>query len=133
MSEAWPDTYNEGYISQFQPDPITEFTSSSRSTAFKDILPWNISQIITKTIPIGMRIWAMQWNKASHFEFIGKSIETETTTWSEFSNGRKAIVEQILVSEERNKFKRAGLCLFEYSSGIEQPRSNYFQSLNTLR
>ena len=31
------------------------------------------------------------------------------TTWSEFLNGGKAIVEQILASEERNKFKRAGL------------------------
>ena len=28
---------------------------------------------------------------------------------SEFPNGRKAIVEQILVPEEINKFKRAGL------------------------
>ena len=37
-----------------------------------------------------------------HCEFDGKSMETETTTWSEFPNGGKAIVEQILVSEERN-------------------------------
>ena len=44
----------------------------------------------------------MQWNGASHSEFDGKSMETETTTWSEFSNGGKAIVEQILASEERN-------------------------------
>ena len=29
-------------------------------------------------------------------------METETTTWSEFPNGGKAIVEQIVVSEERN-------------------------------
>ena len=42
------------------------------------------------------------------FEFIGKSIETETTT-SEFTNGGEAIIEQILVSEQRNKSKRAGL------------------------
>ena len=34
---------------------LTEFTSSSRSTEFNDTLPWNISQIITKTIPISMR------------------------------------------------------------------------------
>ena len=33
---------------------------------------------------------------------------SETTT-SEFPNGRKAIVEKALVSEERNKSKRAGL------------------------
>ena len=44
----------------------------------------------------------MQWNEASRFEFDGKSMETETTTWSERPNGKKAIVEQILASEERN-------------------------------
>ena len=37
-------------------NPLTKFTSSSRSTNFKDILPWNISQMITKTIPISTRI-----------------------------------------------------------------------------
>ena len=30
----------------------TKFNRSRRSTEFKDILPWNISQIITKTIQI---------------------------------------------------------------------------------
>ena len=44
----------------------------------------------------------MWWNGASHCEFDAKSMETETTTWSEFPKGRKAIVEQILPSEERN-------------------------------
>ena len=33
-------------------NPLTKFTSSSRSTEFIDILPWNISQMITKTISI---------------------------------------------------------------------------------
>ena len=51
----------------------------------------------------------MLWNWASRCEFDGKSIETETTTWSDFYNGEKAIVEQILTSEEINKSKRAGL------------------------
>ena len=50
-----------------------------------------------------------RWNGASRCEFDGKSVETETTTWSEFPNGGKAIVEQILASEEINKSKRAGL------------------------
>ena len=36
-------------------------------------------------------------------------METETTTSSEFPNGEKAIVEQILASEGQNKSKRAGL------------------------
>ena len=36
-------------------NPLTKFTSSNRSTEFKDIPPWNISQMITKTIPISTR------------------------------------------------------------------------------
>ena len=51
----------------------------------------------------------MRWKRASFFEFIGKSMETEATKWSEFPNGEKAIVEQIRASEEINKSKRAGL------------------------
>ena len=44
--------------------PLTKLTSSKRSTELKDILPWNISQMITKTIPISVRIvisYAMKW------------------------------------------------------------------------
>ena len=43
---------------------LTKFTSSSRSTDFKDIFPWNISQIIMKTVPISTRIiisYAIIW------------------------------------------------------------------------
>ena len=46
-------------------DPLTKFTSSSRSTEFKDILPWNISQLIKKNISISMRTvvsFAMKWD-----------------------------------------------------------------------
>ena len=46
---------------------------------------------------------------ASCFEFDGKSMEPETTACSEFPNGEKAIVEQILASKEINKSKIAGL------------------------
>ena len=35
---------------------LTKFTRSNKSTEFKDILPWNISPMITKTIPISTRI-----------------------------------------------------------------------------
>ena len=58
----------------------------------------------------------MWWNRASHCEYDGKSMETETTTWSEFSNVWKTIVEQILSSEERKKFKRSEL--WESQPGI---------------
>ena len=37
-------------------NPPTNFTSSSRSTQFKDMLPWNISQMITKTFSISTKI-----------------------------------------------------------------------------
>ena len=64
MSEVWPDTYDEGYMHQFL-NPFTKSTtSSSNSTEFKDILPWNISQMIMKTIPVSTRIvisYAMKW------------------------------------------------------------------------
>ena len=54
----------------------------------------------------------MQLNGASHCEFDGKSMKTETTTWSEFPNGGKAIV----ASEEMKKSEGAGL--WESQPGI---------------
>ena len=51
----------------------------------------------------------MRWNRASHFESIEKSMETERTTSSEFRNGGKTIVKQIPALEEINRSKRAGL------------------------
>ena len=49
-------------------------------------------------------------NKTGHpFEFDEKSVETEITTWSEFTNEWKVIVEQILASEEINQSERARL------------------------
>ena len=59
----------------------------------------------------------MQWNDGSTFKFDGKSMETETTTWSEFPNERKIIVKQIIPPEEINKSNRAGL--WESKSGIQ--------------
>ena len=37
MSEAWFDTYDEGYIHQLQPEPHTKLGGGSRITEFKDI------------------------------------------------------------------------------------------------
>ena len=36
-------------------NPLTKLTSS-RSTELTDIFPWNISQMVTKTVPISTRI-----------------------------------------------------------------------------
>ena len=78
----------------------------------------------------------MQWNRVSQYEYDGKSMETETTTWSEFPNGGKAIVEQKLVLEERNRSKRAGpwepqsgmrvgkLNIWVRSFGVEKPKQS---------
>ena len=44
---------------------LTKLPSSSRSTEFKDILPWNIYQMIKYTNPIGTRIvisYVMKWS-----------------------------------------------------------------------
>ena len=98
-------------------NPLTKFTRSSRSTEFKNILPWNISWMIIKTVTISMRIFiAYAINRVSHCKFDGKSMEIEITTWSEFPNGGKAIVEQIITFDERKKSKGAGM--WESQSGI---------------
>ena len=62
----------------------------------------------------------MRWNGASHFEFDGTLMETETTTWSEFPNGGKDIVEKTLASEERSKCKRTGMwkSVWDVSSNV---------------
>ena len=86
-------------------NPLTELTSSSTSTEFKDILPRNISQMITKTV---------NQHKNSHKlcdETRYPVVNLMESQWklrqqhdqnSEFPNGGKAIVEQILASAERN-------------------------------
>ena len=42
----------------------------------------------------------------NHCEYDGKSMKTETTTWSKFPNRGKAIVEQTLASQETNPNKQ---------------------------
>ena len=53
MIEASPD---EEYLHQCQTATTDIFSGSSISTKFKDILPWNISQMITKAVPINTRM-----------------------------------------------------------------------------
>ena len=55
MSVAKPDIYDKGYLNQFQLEPLTKL-ASNRVTEFKDILPWNISQMIIKTLQTSTRI-----------------------------------------------------------------------------
>ena len=118
MSEVWPDIYlmRNIYINS-NLNPLTKFTSSSRSTEFKDILPCIISQMIMKTIPVSMRIVisnVMKWGIPlwMWWKFNGNW----DNNMIRISQWRKAIAEQILASEEINKSKRAGL--WESQSGI---------------
>ena len=67
-------TLRDIYIN-FNPNPLAKFSSSSRGTELRDILPWNISQMIMKIISISMKII----NEMGHpVKFDRKSMETET-------------------------------------------------------
>ena len=122
MSEAWPDTSDGGYIPTW-----THSQYSLVAVETLSLKTQNISQIITKITPISTKIvmsyamkWGIlfwvQWNGATCFEFVGKSLEVDTIT-SEFPNGVKTIVQQILALEERKKSGKAGL--WESQSGIQ--------------
>ena len=64
-------------------DPLTKFTSSSSSSSsrginFTDILPWNISLMITKIVSISTRIITICTIKRSiSFESEGRPMKTE--------------------------------------------------------
>ena len=88
MNEAWPDTYKEGYIYiNFNLDPLAKVRSSSRDTKFRDICPWNIYQIITKTVLISTRIVIRSVMKRDIPYLVWWKVTLKTETWSEFSNG----------------------------------------------
>ena len=61
----------------------------------------------------------MRWHGAFRFEFDGKSMETETNTWSEFPKRGKIIEEQILASEERKEINRKEQDFESHSQGSE--------------
>ena len=86
---------------QFQSETITKFTTTSRKSEFKDILPWNIFQMITKTIPIntipiisytikrGIQFWV--WRKVKQNwenNLIRISLRRETNYGTNGSTGR---------------------------------------------
>ena len=98
-------------------NPLTKFTSSSRNTEFKDILPWNISQMITKIVRTSTRIVISYAMKRDIPFWIWRNVNGNwDNKMIRFPNRGKAIVEQIPASEERNKSKRART--WESQSGI---------------
>ena len=97
-------------------NPLTIFTSS-RSTTFKDILPYNISQMIAKTILISTRIVISYVMKRDILLWVYSKVNGNwDNSMIRISQWRKAIVEQVLASileqvlasEEKNKSKRVG-------------------------
>ena len=89
--------------------PLTKFTSRSRSTEFKDILPSYNSQIITRIIPISTRVVIRYAVKRSIPLWVSQKINGNSDdNFIRISNWGKVIVEQIITSEEINKSKRAG-------------------------
>ena len=98
-------------------NPLTKFTSSSRSTAFKDILPWNISQMIMKTIPISMRIVISCAMKQGILFWIWWKVNgTWDNNMIRISQWRQSHWRTNTSVRKRNKSKRAGL--WESQSGI---------------
>ena len=105
MNETWLGTSYEGYI-YINSNLNTEFTKSSRRNKFKYILPCNISQVITKNVPISTRIAKIYSIKWGTLLWIWWKVNGNwNTTWSDVPNGGKVIAEQILASEERKKSK----------------------------
>ena len=100
-----------------QRNPVTNFTGSSRSTKLEDILPWNISQMITKTIPVSTRIVISYEMKRDILLWIWwRIIGNWDKNMIRISQWWESIAEKILVPEGRNKSKRAGL--WESECGI---------------
>ena len=74
-------------------DPLTKLSTSSRSAKLKDILPLNISQMITTTVPISTRIVInCSMKRALPFQIEVESMKTETIKWLELPKGGKATV-----------------------------------------
>ena len=97
--------------------PLIKFTSSSRNTEFKVIFPWNISQMILKTISISMRIVTSYMMKRGIPFWVYWKVNGNRDNMIRISQWTETIVEQILASEEINKSKRAGL--WQPQSGIQ--------------
>ena len=91
-------------------NPLTKFTSrSSRKTEFKDILPWNISQMIMKTIPISTRIvisYAMKQDTV--FSLLESQWKLRQQQDQKFQCRESRCKRNINI--RINKSKRAGLC-----------------------
>ena len=84
-------------------NPFTKFMSTSRSTEFKDIFPWIVSQIITKAIPISMRIVIMYVMKRGVLIWVWWKVNQNWCNHIiKISYAEIAFVAQILASSSQN-------------------------------
>ena len=96
-------------------NPFTKFTTSSRSTKLKDTLPWNFSQMITKTIPISTRIVIRSAMKRGILLWIWWKVNGNWDNMIRISQWRESHC-RTNTSVRRKKSKRAGP--WESQSGI---------------
>ena len=89
-------------------DPLTKFTSSSRGINFTDILPWNISLMITKIVSINRRIITICTIKRSiPFESEEKPMKTEPKTLITISESRDSLCRTNIVYQFHQKRLRS--------------------------
>ena len=118
-------TIKDIYIN-FNLNPLTKFTISSRSTEFKDILSWTISQMITKTIPVSSRIVKSYVMKRGISYEAWRKVNGNWDNMIRISQWRKShcktntsiTVEQILASEQKNNPREQDL--ESHSQGFKQ-------------
>ena len=111
MSEAWPNTFDEGYIYHFQPEPTHKVHEKQqkhwvqRNSAMEHLLN------DLKDHPNEHENSHKQCDKTRHHvvNMIKSQSKLRQQHDQNFPVERKAIVEQILVLKERNGTKKAGL------------------------
>ena len=127
--EAWHDICDEGYIHEFQHQFYEQFkyinSKSSRSTEFQDVLPLNISQVITKWISrcppteylSGYHEDHSNQNEKSHTHYAMKQGTLFLVYWKVNGNWDKNMIGisqwresccRTNTSRRRNKSKRVG-------------------------
>ena len=97
-------------------NPLIQFTSSNRNIEPKDIPPWNIPQMIMKIIPISMRIVISYAMKRGIARWTWWKVNGNWNNIIRIFEWRESHCRKIILPEERNKSKRAGL--WQLQSGI---------------
>ena len=81
IKEAWPGTFCERHKHQFRPETSYKNSGNNKYINYIKYILHNISDIITKTIPINTSvIKVIQGKDTFSSKVIGKSVGTETRT-----------------------------------------------------